>query len=374
MRIAVTGSIATDHLMVFRGRFADQLINSKLDRVSLSFLADHLEIRRGGAAANITFGLGKLGQRPVLVGAAGTDFADHREWLHAAGVDTESVLVSRTRHTARFVCTSDAEQNQIATFYAGAMAEAREIALAPVIRRVGGLDLVVIAPNDPQAMLRHTSECHDLGIAFAADPSQQLACLESGEIRCLLEGARLLFTNEYEAALLMERTGLTERQVLRLVETWVTTLGADGAAIARAHEAPVRVAAVPPGRAVDPTGLGDAFRAGFLAGLSWGCTPERAAQLGCALAAVVLESAGAEEYEFTAADLAARVDRVHGRAAARELEALIAEVSRIPIAGGRVGASRGRTECTSSNPLTSARRDDGVDGESGEEYLQERVE
>ena len=156
MRIAVTGSIATDHLMNFEGRFSESLVVDQLDKISLSFLVDDLEVRRGGIAANIAFGLGCLGLDPILVGAVGQDFADYRSWLQRHRVDTGSVHISELRHTARFVCTTDSDHAQIASFYAGAMQEAREIELTPIAERVGGIDLVVISANDPEAMLRHT--------------------------------------------------------------------------------------------------------------------------------------------------------------------------------------------------------------------------
>ena len=175
VRIAICGSIATDHLMTFDGRFADSLVVVQLDKISVSFLASDLQIRRGGIAANIAFGMAHLGQRPVLVGSVGEDFADYRSWLERHGVDCESVHVSETLHTARFVCTTDNDMAQMATFYAGAMAEARNIELGPIAARVGGLDLVLIGADDPEAMLRHTEECRARGIPFVADPSQQLA-------------------------------------------------------------------------------------------------------------------------------------------------------------------------------------------------------
>ncbi|MHA6763619.1 carbohydrate kinase family protein [Streptacidiphilus sp. PAMC 29251] len=327
MKIAVTGSIATDHLMTFPGRFSEQLLADRLDKVSLSFLADDLQIRRGGVAANISFGLGKLGLRPVLVGAAGTDFAEYARWLQDHGVDTDSVRVSTERHTARFVCTSDADQNQIATFYAGAMAEAGEIGLAPVAARVGGLDLVVVSPDDPQAMLRHTDEARELGVPFVADPSQQLARLDRDEVRRLVDGAWLLFTNAYEAALLQDRAAWTEEEVLARVGTWVTTLGAEGAVIARQGRPSVRVPAVASARVVEPTGVGDAFRAGFLAGVVWRWDAERSAQLGCAMAAVVLETVGTQEYQLSKADLLSRIDATHGGQVARAIEPHLAGVS-----------------------------------------------
>ncbi|GGK76311.1 carbohydrate kinase family protein [Streptomyces flaveus] len=327
MRIAVTGSIATDHLMVYPGRFTDQLLSDRLDRVSLSFLADQLEERRGGVGANISFALGRLGLRPVLVGAAGVDFAEYDDRLRAAGVDTSSVKVSETLYTARFVCTTDLQQNQLATFYAGAMAEARNIDLASVVGRVGGLDLVLVGADDPEAMLHHTAAAHSLGIAVAADPSQQLARLDGAQVRRLVDGARFLFGNEYEAALLQEHTGWTEHEILRRVGTWITTLGAEGVSLARGDGFRVRVPAVPSNEITDPTGVGDAFRAGFLAGVVWNWPHERAAQLGCALATVVLESVGTQEYKLLPTDLVSRIGSTYGHAVAREIEPRLAGLS-----------------------------------------------
>ncbi|MFJ4342816.1 carbohydrate kinase family protein [Streptomyces sp. NPDC088915] len=318
MRIAVTGSIATDHLMVFPGRFADQLLEGRLAAVSLSFLADRLEVRRGGVGANISFGLARLGLRPLLVGAAGVDFAEYGRWLAGAGVDTSGVRVSDALHTARFVCTTDEEHNQIATFYAGAMSEARHIDLAEAHRR-RTLDLVLVGADDPEAMLRHTATAHRLGIPVAADPSQQLARLDAEQVRSLVEGARYLFTNAYESALLMERTGWSEEEVLRRVGTWAVTHGAGGVRLLTVDRPPVPVPAVVPQRVVDPTGGGDGLRAGFLAALSWGLPAERAAQLGCALATVVLESVGTQEYKLLPTDLLASVECAYGVDAARDL-------------------------------------------------------
>ena len=173
--ILITGSIATDHLMSFPGKFSDSLVADKIDKVSLSFLVEELQIRRGGVAPNIAFGMGCLGLSPVLVGAVGPDFADYESWLQRHGVDTRGVHMSDSHHTARFVCTTDTEQNQIASFYPGAMSEARNIELKPIVDQVGGADVVLIGANDPEGMRRHTDECRFRGYPFAADPSQQLA-------------------------------------------------------------------------------------------------------------------------------------------------------------------------------------------------------
>jgi adenosine kinase len=327
VRIAVTGSIATDHLMVFPGRFAEQLLKEQLERVSLSFLADRLEVHRGGVAANISLGLGLLGLNPVLVGAAGLDFAEYGAWLRANGVDTSAVRVSEALHTARFVCTTDEDQNQIATFYAGAMAEAPRIDLAEIAARTGEPALVLVGADDPAAMLRHTATAHRLGVPVAADPSQQLARLDRDQARQLVGGARLLFTNEYEAALLLERTGWSEQDLLGQVGTWITTLGADGVSLARSGEPRLHVPAVPTDEIADPTGAGDAFRAGFLAGLAWELPQEQAAQLGCALATTVLESVGTQEYKLLPSDLIARIDATYGNEVARAFEPRLAVVS-----------------------------------------------
>jgi adenosine kinase len=320
MQIAVTGSIATDHLMTFPGRFADSLVADKLDKVSLSFLVEGLEIRRGGVAANIAFGMGCLGLRPLLVGAVGPDFADYQSWLERHGVDTASVHVSEVRHTARFICTTDLDQNQIASFYPGAMSEARAIELKPVVDRVGGLDLVVVGANDPEGMVRHTQECRQRGYAFAADPSQQLARMEGPEIRELVEGAAYLFTNEYEAALTESKTGWSSDDVLKSVDVRVTTLGKAGVRIERADEEVVTVACPREEQVADPTGVGDGFRAGFLAGIAWGLPHERAAQVGSLLATYVIETVGTQEYTLVQHVFLDRLAQAYGDDAAADVE------------------------------------------------------
>ena len=318
MHIAVTGSIATDHLMHFPGRFTDSLVAGKLDKVSLSFLVDELEVRRGGIGANISFGLGQLGVRSALVGAVGPDFAEYRSWLEGHGVDCEAVFVS-TKATARFVCTTDADHNQIASFYAGAMSEAGNCRLLPVAERLGGLDLVVIAPDDPGAMMRHSDECRERGYPFAADPSQQLARMHRDEVRRLVEGATYLFTNEYEAALIEQKTGWSADDLLSRVQTRVTTLGALGVLVERRGEPSLRVGVVPVAASVDPTGVGDGFRSGFVAALAWGLSTERACQLGALVASHVLETVGTQEYDLDGERSVERIRGAFGDEAADEL-------------------------------------------------------
>jgi adenosine kinase len=307
--------------MTFPGRFVEHFIADKMDRVSLSFLVDRLEIRRGGVAANISFGLGVLGLRPLLVGAVGPDFGPYRDWLSEHGVDCAEVRESTRQHTARFVCTTDLDGNQIASFYPGAMSEDAEIELAPLATRVGGLDLVLIGASDPDAMFSHTRECAALGIPFAADPSQQLPRLDGPQVRALVDGAAYLFCNEYEEALIERKSGWGSADVLARVEVRITTLGPAGARVERSGEPPIMVGPVPEQRKADPTGTGDAFRAGFLAAIGWGLSLERAAQLGNLLAVTVLEADGPQEYELKPALVAERLAGAYGPEAAAEIAA-----------------------------------------------------
>ena len=236
VHIAVTGSIAMDHLMRFSGRFAESLLTEQLDRVSLSFLVEDLQIRRGGIAPNICFGLAALGLDPLLVGSVGEDFADYRAWLERHGVQTWPVRVSETQHTARFICTTDSVDAQIGSFYTGAMAEARQIELQPIAERAGGLDLVVISPNDPVAMLRHTDECRSRRFNFVADPSQQMAWLDGPQIKRLIDGATYLFSNDYEDGLITQKTGWSHEEILERVGVRVITRGAKGSSVLIAGE------------------------------------------------------------------------------------------------------------------------------------------
>jgi adenosine kinase len=318
VRIAVTGSIAMDHLMKFSGQFADSLVTERLDRVSLSFLVEDLQIRRGGIAPNICFGLAALGLDPLLVGSVGEDFGDYRAWLERHGVQTWPVRVSETQHTARFIVTTDSVNAQIGSFYTGAMAEARQIELQPIAERAGGLDLVVISPNDPEAMLRHTEECRSRGFSFVADPSQQMAWLDGPQIKRLIDGATYLFTNDYEDCLITQKTGWSHEEIVERVDVRVITRGTKGSTVEIAGEPQVDIPVAHETSRVDPTGVGDAYRAGFLAGLAWEVSLERCAQLGSLLASYVIEVVGTQEYRFGDTFLA-RFEDAYGAAAAADI-------------------------------------------------------
>jgi len=322
MTIAVTGSIATDHLMRFPGRFAEQLLAEHLQKVSLSFLVDDLVVHRGGVAGNIAYAIGILGGSPTLVGAVGKDFDDYRGWLTSHGVDCSQVLVSDSAYTARFVCTTDEDMAQLASFYPGAMSEARNIKLADLVAAQGEPELVIIGANDPEAMFLHTEECRKLGLPFAADPSQQLARLSGEEIRRLIDGATYLFTNDYEWDLLLQKSGWSEAEVMSQIELRVTTLGEKGVDIV-GDGSFVHVDVVPENEKVDPTGIGDAFRAGFLTGRGAGLSLERAAQLASLVATLVIEAPGPQEWTWDKATALPRLSDAFGAEAADEIAAAL---------------------------------------------------
>ena len=321
MKIGVAGSVGLDHLMTFPGKFTDSLVAGSLEKVSLSFLVDGLDVRRGGCAANIAFGLGVLGLNPILIAAVGKDFADYDAWLTRHGVNTAHALVSTEQHTAHFTVTTDTELNQIASFFPGAMSEARNIELQPIMDKTGRLDLIVISPDDPEAMLRHTEVALANNIPVAADPSQQMARMSGEQIQKLIEGATYLFMNEYELALAIQKTGWSDHEILQKVKYRVITLGSAGARVESAAGEFIKVTCAKENAKIDPTGVGDSFRSGFVAGLAWGLSHERCAQLGSMIATYVIETMGTQEYRFTPAEFVARFEDAYGKEAASEIAA-----------------------------------------------------
>jgi adenosine kinase len=319
MKIGVAGSVGLDHLMTFSGKFTDSFVAGSLEKVSLSFLVDSLDVRRGGCAANICYGMGVLGLNPVLIAAVGKDWADYEAWLSRHGVDTSHALVSTTLYTAHFMVTTDDDLNQIASFFPGAMSEARNIELAPIMEKTGRFDMVVISPDDPQAMLHHSDVCRKEGIPFAADPSQQMARMSGEEIKLLIDGASYLFLNEYELALAMQKTGWSDREILEHVKVRVVTLGSKGAKVESAAGEFVQVGVPQEKSKTDPTGVGDSFRSGFIAGLAWGLSHERCAQLGSLIATYVIETMGTQEYRFSSAEFLARFEAAYGAEAASQI-------------------------------------------------------
>ena len=254
-----------------------------------------------------------------MIAAVGKDFADYDAWLTRHGVDTSHALVSTEQHTAHFTVTTDTELNQIASFFPGAMSEARNIELKPIIDKVGKLDILVISPDDPEAMLRHTEVALAMGIAVAADPSQQMARMSGEEIKKLIDGATYLFMNEYELALAIQKTGWSDHEILQRVKYRIVTLGSEGARVESVDGTFIKVGCAKEKAKVDPTGVGDSFRSGFVAGLAWGLSHERCAQLGSMIATYVIETTGTQEYRFTSAEFLTRFSQAYGDQAANEI-------------------------------------------------------
>jgi len=293
MKIVVTGSIAYDYLMSFPGKFTDHLLPEHIHKVSLSFLVDSMDKRRGGCAPNIAYTLALLGEKPCLMGTAGEDFGDYRKWLDAAGVDTSLVKEVPGKFTASFFCSTDRDNNQIASFYTGAMANAGELSF----RVVPGVDVAIVSPNDPGAMLQYAEECRALGIRFIFDPGQQCARMNGDELKDGLGGAAIVISNDYEFEILRQKTGLGEDDLLGEAGALLVTRGEQGSTIVT-RDGRVDVPAVPPHRIVDPTGVGDAFRAGLLKGLAMDASLEVAARMGSVAATYALEHLGGQSHAF----------------------------------------------------------------------------
>ncbi len=295
MRVVITGSVAFDYLMTFPGRFKEAILADQLDSLSLSFLVDSLIKRRGGIAPNIAYSLALLGEHPLVMATVGEDFADYRAALEAVGVDTSAIKVIAGESTASFFVTTDQSLSQIASFYPGAMAYAAQLSIADLHPRP---DLVVIAPNDPAAMRKYVQECKALDVPYWYDPSQQIARVGGDELREGVEGAAALLVNEYEFALLQEKTGLTAAALLAKIPLVVVTRGEKGASIyAAGQEYAIPVA--PPDHVEDPTGAGDAFRGGLLKGYMHGLPWPIAGRLGALTATYCLEASGTQGQHYT---------------------------------------------------------------------------
>jgi adenosine kinase len=307
MRIIVTGSIAYDYLMSFPGSFSEHLLPDHLQRVSLSFLVDTMDKRRGGCAPNIAYTLALLGERPRLMATAGQDFDEYRRWLESAGVDTSLITQVEDTFTASFFCSTDRDGNQIASFYTGAMAHAVDLTFAAA----GPCDLTIISPNDPTAMVQYARECTELGIKYIYDPSQQVARMGGDDIRSGVVGAHIVICNDYEFEIIREKTGLDAAAMLRDVEAVVVTRGEKGASITL-RDRTIDVPAVPPTAVVDPTGVGDAFRGGFMKGLALGADYPVCGRMGSVAASYALEHMGGSSHTYTRAEFGARYARHFG--------------------------------------------------------------
>ena len=305
-RVVVTGSVAYDYLMRFPGKFQDVVVPDRLHRLSVSFLVDEMRRVRGGVAPNIAYGLALFGVTPTVLATAGQDAVDYRAWLESEGVDVSGLKICDDVFTASFFVSTDEEQNQIATFYAGAMARASELTFrgyAP-----GSVALALICPSDPTAMREHARECRELGIPYVYDPSQQVARLDGPDLLDGIDGAAMLIGNEYELGVIEKKTGLSEAELAAKVPVLVITRGEEGATIALrggSTEEPggARVVKVPAAKlrteALDPTGVGDAFRSGLVASRLRGLPWEEAGRVGAVAAVLCLETLGPQARRWT---------------------------------------------------------------------------
>jgi adenosine kinase len=303
MSIVITGSVAYDYLMFYPGLYREQILPDRLDKISLSFLAESMRKERGGVAANIAYTMKLLGADPIVFATVGQDFGDYRRWMEENGLRTDHVVEIPDEFTASFFVGSDQEHNQIAIFYTGAMAHARNYSLAS--RGLTDAQVVLISPNDPGAMLSYAQECRRLGIPYAYDPSQQIARLSGDDLMESIPGATYLLCNEYELAMILNKTGWTLDQLRKKVMVLINTLGKDGSRLYVGEQ----TIDVPPARlnkSIDPTGAGDAYRGGLfaavLAGLPWDVAGRVAALCG----AYALEQRGTTSHHFTPAEFTER--------------------------------------------------------------------
>ena len=307
MKIVVTGSIAYDYLMSFPGRFTEHFLPEHMNRVSLSFLVDTMDKRRGGCAPNIAYTLALLGERPLLMATAGEDFGEYRQWLEAAGIDTSPVKQIDGKFCASFFCSTDADNNQIASFYTGAMADAGQLSF----RTVRDCGLAIIAPNDPGAMVQYAEECRALGIPFIFDPGQQCARMSGDGLRDGITGAAIVIVNDYELELLRQKTGLSEPDILEAARALIITRGELGSTVVTPG-CSVDVAAVTPHRIVDPTGVGDAYRGGVMKGIALDLPYESCARMGSVAATYALEHLGGQSHAYTWDDFKRRYQEHFG--------------------------------------------------------------
>jgi adenosine kinase len=293
--------------MSFPGKFTEHFLPEHMHRVSLSFLVDTMDKRRGGCAPNIAYTLALLGERPLLMATAGEDFGEYRQWLNAAGVDTSLVKQIDGIFCASFFCSTDQHNNQIASFYTGAMGKAAELSF----RTVRDCGMAIISPNDPRAMVQYAEECRTLGIPFIFDPGQQCTRMSGEELRDGLTGARIVIVNDYELELLRQKTGLGERDILNEAGALIITRGEAGSSVGSA-DGWVDVPAVTPTRIVDPTGVGDAYRGGLLKGIALGLPYEICARLGSVAATYALEHLGGQSHAYTWSEFKARYEEHFG--------------------------------------------------------------
>lgn len=294
----VAGSLAFDQIMDFPGHFKDHILPEKIHQISISFLVREFRKQRGGCSGNIAYSLALLGERPTIVAAAGSDFGDYRQWLVDQGVDVGAVAVHDDEVTASCFITTDQADNQITGFFPGAMRRAKELSLAAAAG--DGVRLAVVAPDDPEAMLRHCREARQAGLPFVFDPSFQVIALDGDALAGAALGARAVIVNDYEFAVFREKTGREGDALFELARLWVVTYGEEGSRVLLPGGGVVPVPAARADKVVDPTGAGDAYRGGFVAGLLRGAPLEVCGRMGSVAAVYAVECYGTQAHRYTA--------------------------------------------------------------------------
>jgi adenosine kinase len=313
LSIIVTGSLAYDYLMSFPGHFKDHILPDQIHVLSVSFLVDSMRKQRGGCASNIAYNLSLLGERPIIMATAGQDFCDYRAWLEQKGIDTSGIVEIRDEFTASFFVSTDQDNNQIASFYTGAMSKAHTLSF----RQWAGkpIDIVIISPNDPQAMINYPAECKALGIPYIYDPSQQIIRLSGEELRAGAQGSRVLIVNEYEFEMMKKKTGLSDAGLRDLTETLIITRGEHGSTIVN-DRGEIEIPAVLTREVAEPTGVGDAYRAGIIKGMVHGLPWDITGRMASLAATYVLEQHGTQNHTYTPEEFARRYQAEFGPAAA----------------------------------------------------------
>ncbi|HZK73220.1 MAG TPA: carbohydrate kinase family protein [Clostridia bacterium] len=308
MSVVCTGSIAYDYILSFKGRFKDHILADKTHILNLSFLVDDLRKHRGGVAGNYAYNLTLLGYPAAVLATAGSDAAEYRDWLVARGVDCQGLRLLDGEITATGFTTTDLDDNQLTGYYGGAMGRAAMLGVADA---TPGAEALIVGPNDPAAMLRLVRECRESALRFVFDPAHQLPRLSPEDVAEGARGAWILIGNDYELELIMERTGRDAEGLLGLAEMVVTTLGRDGSRIAT----PNGIVEIPPAPArieADPTGAGDAYRAGLVAGLLRGLHLEEAGRVASLAATYAVEQVGTVEHSYTIDEFSERYERAFG--------------------------------------------------------------
>ena len=308
MSVVCTGSIAYDYILSFKGRFKDHILPDKTHILNLSFLVDDLRKRRGGVAGNYAYNLSLLGYPAAVLATAGSDAAEYRDWLVAHGIDCQGLRLLEGEITATGFTTTDMDDNQLTGYYGGAMLRAAMLGLDDASP---GAEALILGPNDPAAMSRLARECRDRRLPFVFDPAHQLPRLSAEEVAEGSRGAWILIGNDYELQLITERTGQDMAGLLKLAEIVVTTLGRDGSRIAT-RSGTVDIPPAPAVRESDPTGAGDAYRAGLVAGLLRGLDLEAAGRVASLAATYVVEQVGTVEHSYTSEEFSQRYQAAFG--------------------------------------------------------------